>query len=196
MHFGGFSCITLIGAAFHAWSPAYFIRVHGMETSDVGVIYGGITVGFAICGVLAGGVIGDWLATKKGYTDAFIRVPLWGACILFFPACVATLVATAFQSFLIMAFFQFFASFHAGMAVAGLLTITPPQFKAQATAIYLFSINVIGLGMGPLLVALVTDYGFKDDAAVGYSMAIIGGLASIVAITLLRQAMKMYQPLK
>jgi hypothetical protein len=46
-------------------------------------------------------------------------------------------------------------------------------------------INLIGLGIGPTAVALVTDHVFHDDRAVNYSLAAIAVLAYIGAATLL-----------
>ena len=49
--------------------------------------------------------------------------------------------------------------------------------RGQASAVYLFIVNLIGLGLGPTAVALATDYVFGDKAMVGYSLALIGGIA-------------------
>ena len=59
------------------------------------------------------------------------------------------------------------------MAPAALHEVTPNQFRGQVIAIYLFFINIIGLGTGPMIVGLITDYGFRDESAVGYSLLVM-----------------------
>jgi hypothetical protein len=58
---------------------------------------------------------------------------------------------------------------------------------------YLFVYQMIGLGLGPSVVAAFTDYVFKDDALVGYSMAAtiaIFGLAAALLFALGRRPMR------
>ena len=54
--------------------------------------------------------------------------------------------------------------------------IVPNQLRAQTTAIYYFVINVLGLTLGPLLIALVTDQYFADESMLRYSIAIVATL--------------------
>ncbi len=192
-HFLGFSMITGVGYAFHAWVPAYFIRVLEWEASQVGLVYGTISLVCAPAGVLSGGWIGDHLL-RRGRGDAHMRTPVFGALLLFFPAALAT---TAFSpgvmtTLALLGALQFFASFHAGLAVASLHEVTPINLRARATALYLFVINIVGLGLGPLLVAIITDYVFGDEAAVGQSLAITGAAASALAFLLLLYANRHY----
>lgn len=193
-HFAGFSLLTMVGYGFHSWVPAYFIRHWGWQTADIGVMYGTINVLAAPLGVLCGGYCGDWLA-KRGHGDAFIRGPIIGAFCLLVPACIATspLMPSATLSLVVLTALHFFASFHGGMAVAALHTVTPIRMRAQATACYLFFINLIGLGLGPLVVALITDVVLKDTAAVGTSLMIVGAVTVPGAIALLVYAGRKYR---
>ena len=60
----------------------------------------------------------------------------------------------------------------AGLNGATLQTITPPHFRGQAGASFLLIGNILGLGFGPLLVALLTDYVFSDQSMVHYSLQV------------------------
>lgn len=59
--------------------------------------------------------------------------------------------------------------------------VLTPQRIAQASAIYLLFVNLIGIGMAPLLTAAITQYGYGDDLAVGKSCAIVAGGATVLA---------------
>ena len=63
---------------------------------------------------------------------------------------------------------------------AALQMITPNQLRAQTTALYYFVINIFGL-LGPTAVASVTDFGFGDDNALRWSLAIVCSIASVIA---------------
>jgi MFS family permease len=65
-------------------------------------------------------------------------------------------------------------------AVAALQNVTPNEFRGQISALYLFTIGVIGGGIGPLVVGLLNDYVFHSEAMLRYSMVVVtvifGGL--------------------
>jgi MFS family permease len=190
-HNVGFAMITLIAYAFPAWVPSYFIRTLGWTAAETGIIYGLIALIASPLGVLAGGAMGDWML-KNGYKDAFFRVPVYGAVALMLPACFATMGTNPIIAIVLLVIFHFFSSFHAGMAVASLHLITPVQFRAQATALYLFAINLIGLGLGPVMVALLTDFYFEDPTAVGKSLSMVSVVVIPIAIVLLWQTKRLY----
>jgi MFS family permease len=62
------------------------------------------------------------------------------------------------------------------------MMIVPNQMRAQTTAIYYFVINMLGLTLGPLLIAVVTDSVFADEAALRYSISIVSGVAGVLAL--------------
>ena len=192
-HFLGFSMLTTIGYAFHSWVPAFFIRTHGWEASEIGISYGTINIITAPLGVLIGGWFGDRLL-KAGRSDAYLVGPIIGAIPLWIFASLATapFISAPVISLGLLAALHFFASFHAGMAVAALHTATPITMRSQATAAYLFVINLVGLGGGPLVVALLTDFVFQNEQLIGSSLMIVGGCATPIAIFMLTLAARQY----
>jgi MFS family permease len=66
-----------------------------------------------------------------------------------------------------------------GAATAAVQEMMPNQVRALASAILLFILNLIGLGLGPTSVALFTDFVFQDESAIRYSLVLLilcGGL--------------------
>ena len=59
----------------------------------------------------------------------------------------------------------------------------PPvgRMRATASAIYLCLLNLAGIGLGSVLVALATDRLFGDDLAVGKSLALVGTACAPIA---------------
>ena len=54
-------------------------------------------------------------------------------------------------------------------------------------------ITLIGLGIGPTAVALVTDYVFAEDNALRYSLLIVTAFAVFSSIVLLSMGLKPYR---
>ena len=80
-----------------------------------------------------------------------------------------------------------------GAAPAAIQQIMPNEMRAQASALYLFVVNLIGLGLGPTAVALVTDYVFNDDGAIGLSLLVVGIFTHIGAVVAFALGLKPFR---
>ncbi len=185
----GFALLSLAGYANSAWIPTFFIRNHGWTASEIGVVYGAIYCVFGVLGVVAGGRFSDWLA-ERGYQDANLRVGLIAALGLL--PCVISylLVPDGRWAAILLAPTVFFKSAPWGVAAAAIQQVMPNAMRGQASALYLFSINLIGLGLGPTAVALMTDYVFRYDNAVSYSILVVSVAAQLCAASLLWMGLK------
>lgn len=151
----GFSCAGMFGYGAIAWATAFFHRSYGMSSGEIGPIIGILVgVGGAI-GTLAGG----WLADRAGKRD--VRWRLWIICITAsIAAPLSTAAFLANNPWLTLALMTLPASvaiFHAGPTYALVQELVPLRLRALAAAFLLFSLNVIGGGLGPFLVGLLSD---------------------------------------
>ena len=163
-----------------AWAPTYFIRHYGWSPAFTGQVYGFTVAIFGALGVLCGGVIADRLA-KRGYRDAYMRVALIGT-LCWFPTGIAyLLVPDPVLAIVLLAPTIFFATTPYGVAPAALMEFTPAPMRGQMGALYLFVGNLIGLGIGPTAVALLTDFVFQDDSRVGSSLLVVTVGAHVLA---------------
>jgi MFS family permease len=156
------------------WCATCLIRVHGMSLSESGLSMGLIQgVGGAL-GTYTGGRLCDAL----GRRDArwMVWIPALGA-LLSIPLLVVFLLwptrAGALAGYApAMAFSVFFVgpSYSVTQGLARL------RMRAQAAAIVMFVINLIGLGIAPLAVGALNDWlapRFGDEA-VRYSLLVTG----------------------
>ena len=120
----------------------------------------------------------------RGYTDAKLRVGIIAALGNIVCGAAYTLAPTAALSVAALVPYNFFASFAFGAAVAAVQEITPNRMRAQAGALFVSATTLIGLGLGPSLIGLLTDRVFGTDSAVRYSLLAITmvGLASAVIL--------------
>lgn len=191
-HFAGFSVIIMLAYALLAWTPTFFIRTYGWTPGEIGVAYGSIILVFFTAGIVGGGFMADVLR-RKGNPDANIRIVMIGS-LAFVPfGVLAPLMPEAWLALLLVAPTSFFIGLPHGLGPAALQPITPNQLRAQVSALYLFTINLVGMGLGPLSVALVTDYVFGDPSYIHYSLASVSALVAPISALLLWRALKPYK---
>ena len=130
---------------------------------------------------------------RRGYTDANLRVIMIGALCSIPFGIAAPLVNDVWLALALMAPFTFLWSLPHGIAPAALQPITPNQMRAQVSALYLLSVNLIGLGIGPTFVALMTDYLYGDSALVGHSLATVAAITAPLSALILYTGLKYYR---
>lgn len=190
-HNFGFACLSFASYGASAWIPTFFIRTHGLTAGEVGIYYGSLVMVAGSLGIVFGGRLSDYLA-RKGYQDANMRVGLLSA-VLTLMCNVVFLVDNMTLLWVIMFFNVFTVAMPFGVAPAAIQEVMPNSMRGQASAIYLFVITLIGLGIGPTAVALVTDYVFQDDMAVRYSIFWVASVITIGAVVLLWLGIKPYR---
>lgn len=187
-----FSIFGMAGISYLAWIPATFIRQYGWEPSQVGVAYGAILLFGATPGVLVGGWLTDKLAAR-GRKDA----PLYAAVlalILALPFAVATpFMPTATLALCGLAVFSFFAGVMNSLPATALQAVSPNQLRAQVTAIYFLIGNLISLGLGPTVVAALSDRVLGGSQHIGQALGIVSGVTLAVAIALLIRTLPSYR---
>ncbi len=182
--FLGMSVVTIVGYGFLFWIPTMFIRTWGWSIAEVSLAYGAVVLVFGPIGVNAGG----WLAQKlysDGRRAGHMRVTLLGAFILVPSATLAPLMPSPELTLLMLVFVTIGGAMPSATAAAALMMIVPNQMRAQTTALYYFVTNVLGLTLGSTAIALVTDYVFKDDLALRYSISWVSGTTGVIALVLL-----------
>jgi MFS family permease len=175
----GFYAFAAYG--FTIWGATFMIRVHEMSLTETGIAMG-LIQGF---GGGLGTYLGGTLADRFGREDSrfLVWVPALGGLLalpllglfLFWPDRSGSLAAYA----LAMVFSVFFV----GPSYAIAQGLARLRMRAQAAAMLMFAINLIGLGIAPLAVGMLNDslastYGVE---AIRYSLMITGA-ASLWAV--------------
>jgi len=178
-HFLGLSVMTVIGNAYVFWLPSVFIRTHGWTVGEISFWYGVILGIGGPVGVTLGGLIGDRLY-KNGQKDGHMRAALYGTLMLVPAAIIVPLIPNAGVAMALMVVHSVASGIPTAAGPAALMMIAPNQMRGQITAMYWFVISGLGLGLGPLSVALLTDKVFGNPAAVGYSLALVSAIAGLL----------------
>jgi len=187
----GVACTALMSYGLTAWVPTYFGRTFGWTVPQAGLRYGLVLVGSSVAGVLAGGAYADRLH-RQAVPDGRLRVGLV-TCVGCLLTAFVPLLPSARLALLGLALPSFFIAMPMGAATAAIQEIMPNQVRALASSIFLFILNLVGLGLGPLLVALFTDHLFHDEGAIRYSLALVLLLGGVVGAACFLLAFKPYR---
>ena len=157
----GVTLTSMIGYALTGWTPAYLIRSFGLNTLQVGNIVAPL---LAIAGV-ASGLGSGWLANRLSERYGMKAQPLMIAGLkalalpfliwFYFAGSAPLAVGVYFIAVLLQ-------SCYLGPTFAMIQTLAPLKMRAVWAAITLLVINLIGLGIGPTMVGVLSDYFAAD----------------------------------
>ena len=192
LHFVALALLSMCGYCVAAWLPTALIRAYGVSYGQVGKVLGVSTMLMNSSGMLLAGILCDRL-TKAGRQDAPIVVALIAACGIATFACLPPVMPSVGMVW--AALFVSGITFNAynGVGPMAVNQVTPNQYRAQVSAVYLFVVNALGLGIGPTLVPLLNDHLFHDPLKIRYSLIIVVFLAALSAIILLLLVRPIYR---
>jgi len=183
-HLAGFALLGIVLNSLTAWTPSHFIRSFGQTPGQSGFWLGSLIAIFGTSGIIAGGWWSD-RAQRLGRPDGPMRVGVISALGSLLFGVVAPLAGSLELALALYAPLLFFSTFAYGAAPAAVQMMTPAPMRAVASAIYLFFLNFVGMGLGPLMTAAVTDYVFGNDLAVGRSLSVVVGISAALSALLL-----------
>ncbi|MDB2364480.1 MFS transporter [Luminiphilus sp.] len=168
-----------VGCAFSAFisygngnfMPSFLMRNHGLSLTEVGVILGLISGLSGAAGTFLGGYMADRLATRD--MRWYLWIPILGGLSAMIPAYYTLLGENT--TFIVAAMIpsQILSALYLGPCIATCHNLVSPGMRAMASAILYFVLNLIGLGLGPLTVGILSDFyaePFGDDN-LRYAMA-------------------------
>lgn len=174
----GMGASPLIGYAWN-WLPTLFDRVWGWDVAQFTGAYGVILLIFGPLGALTGG----WLATywyRRGHADAPYIAALIGLAVMTLCAALLPLAPTPEIALWLLVPASWAGALNAASGAAAAVFMTPGEFRAQVSSIYVLTINGFGLLIGPTAVGLLNDRVFPGPEGVRYSLttvALVGALA-------------------
>ena len=165
------------------WLPSYFLRTYELDIGTIGA-WMALTTGF---GGGLGSFCGGWMADKFGAKD--VRWYLWVPAILaslLVPVQLAILLSGEVYFALIMtAPFHFLSAAYLGAVLAVSHNLVNGRMRAMTSAVLFFVLNLIGLGLGPVIVGFLSDVFTRNGmvAPLGTAMLICGTVAAIWSVT-------------
>jgi MFS family permease len=189
--FVGFSMISLSAVALATWSPELFRRAYGWPMKQTGAFLGLTMILVGGPSTVIGGLVGDRLRAKGRLDGAFLLAML--------------VLALAVPAFLVLGFVPDAGKAQLALAVAlGLLTfpgalgpaavqlVTANRVRAQVSAVYVCCTNLVGAGLGPLAVGMVSDALGDQPRALAWAVGLVGAIACPLGVLILWSGRKAY----
>ena len=177
----GLSAISMMTNGIKAWVPTFFMRRFEWTVAETGFWFGSGLLVFGTVGVISGGQLAGWLR-GRGDLASNLKVGILTALLILGFGLVAPLVPDPTLSLVLYCAAIFSAAMPFGAGAAAIQEITPNQMRGQVAAVYLFAINLAGIGLGPTVVASFTDLVFGRDEAVGQSLAALVAIGVPLAL--------------
>ena len=168
---------SLIGYALAGWGPSYLQRSLGYTVREVSLLFAPLAAVAGTIGGLAGGAIANYVARRRG-----LYMQSWMVAILKFAALPFMLgfYLTDDRSLAIVFYIlnYLLASSYLGPTFALIQGLAPLRMRAMWAAVTLLVINLVGLGLGPTLIGVLSDL-FKPMAgeqSLRWALVCIGAL--------------------
>ncbi len=182
--FVSYAAVTGLAYAFVSWAPAFLARRYSLGPAEVGAHFGPVMLLAGLLGPLVAGSLADRLRARHGSLSPF-RV----MNVLFVVVVAASYLAFSAKEFDIAlagcGLVGFLATGLLGLPPLALLLATAPEIRGQVAGINLMTGNLLGLTIGPLGVAVLSQYvlaaGSLGQAlgCVVAALAVAGLLASL-----------------
>ncbi|MDW3648789.1 MAG: MFS transporter [Bacteroidia bacterium] len=192
---------AFVGYANTSWMPSLMLRIHGglewippfaSEAVTINLTVVGLMFAFSVgvgggLGTFLGGFLSDRLSKRDNRwycwisaLSILISIP-FGYAVIF----------TGNMTLLVLMFFisNVLFGMYLGPSIAVSHSLVPPHFRAMASAVLFFVLNLIGIGMGPLVTGIFSDLlapTFGDES-VRYALA-ISVVADLAAMWLFYKA--------
>lgn len=183
--------LSIIGYGALAWAPALFERSFNIPPARSGIVLGILIAVAGTIGTLASGTLSDWWLAR-GRPDARFRVAWVGTLLFTVPAVLWPLMPTAELAFALLFVTVTGLALAQSAAPASIQAVVPNRMRGQAIAVYLLLAGLLGIGLGPTAVALVTDYMFHDDAALRYALSFTAAPSALLALWLIGSGLRPY----
>jgi MFS family permease len=184
--------LSIIGYGALAWAPAQFDRRFAIAPAKSGIVIGIVVAAAGGIGTLLSGFLSDYWS-NRGVNAARLRVAFVGVLLLPAPAVLWPLVGSPVLAYALLFLTVFSLSIAQSAAPALIQAVVPNRMRGQAIACYLLLAGLMGIGLGPTLVAMLTDFVFKDHNALRYSLALSAAPTALLALWLIGSGLKYYQ---
>ena len=169
----GAGCASLMGYGLLFWLPSFFMRTYGLTLPEVSRLLGGLLLTGGIGGIALGSYLADRFGPRR--PAAYALVPaLAFLCIL---PCYALGTSLPYGWLAIVCCLLGGALQLAwlGPILTAIQQLVPVRMRALASATFLFIVNLLGLGLGSLLLGFASDRLAARFGSDSLRYAIMGG---------------------
>jgi MFS family permease len=171
---------SLVWYAGSTLNASFLHRSHGMASGEAGS-WLALFSGTAAVGTFLGGYLGDCMSVRTGDRRWYMWVPGYATLAMVpfqFSSYLADSLGVMVPSFVVM---LTLGSMFFGPSFAMSQGLAPPRMRAVATSLVLFMQTLVGLGLGPVIVGMISDH---LKPSIGEAQGLRCGLVSVGVVNL------------
>jgi MFS family permease len=180
--YAAYGALALASWGAKAWTPAMLVRHFGMTLESVGRTLGITTLVVAATGTLIAGQIIDGGIARQGARGKLAMLAILALCGV--PSVFAVFAPDGIRAILLVTVLGLALSAGTTAVLSALADLVPNEMRAVSVSILGLCSTLLGLTLGPFLIANVTEHGFRDPQMVGYSIMLVAGPALLCASAL------------
>jgi MFS family permease len=138
------------------WNAPFFIRIHEMSLTDIGSILA-LIAGIGAIGTFFGGYISDKLSDRTNDKRWYFWVPGIATLVMVPFQLVAYLYGGVWVVVASLMMVAILGNAYLGPSFAMTQALVSLRMRAVASAILLFVLNLIGMGLGPYFIGVLSD---------------------------------------
>lgn len=165
---------AIIGNGLITWMPAVLMRAYGASVRDVALYYGPVVSISLMLGLVFGGSLVSWFTRFS--LRAYAIVPAI-AMLVCAPLFALTLMAGSWQMALVWMFIPTaLINFVVPPALTLVQNLAPAEARSTASAVLMLVLNLVGIGIGPVLIGSISDRLVTSMGDDGLRYAMMAGL--------------------
>lgn len=174
---------AMVGNGLLTWMPALLMRTHGASVRDVALYYGPMVGISLIVGTILSGVVVTRMESRS--IKAYALVPA-GAMALCAPLFLFALTSESWQSMLLWLFVPIaLMNFVIAPALSLIQHLAPADARSTASALLMLVLNLVGIGLGPLLIGMVSDALAASEGTRSIHIAMMTVIGPLMVATVL-----------
>lgn len=196
------SVSLFLGAAFFSvlayadsWYPELFIRTWGWDVEHSGRINGASSL---IAGPL-GLIFSGWYSSRmleKGQLDACLRLTAFGAIGITIAATSMPLAPDPMSMAALLFCFKFFIGWTPVLIPSAIQMVAPNHLRGQLGAFFLFAVGIIGVSLGPIMPAFLSDFVFSGENSLRYALSTAAIIFGPLTFVLLWVGLKQFRQVR
>jgi predicted MFS family arabinose efflux permease len=166
------------------WWPSFYSRSYDIGISSIGVYLGLAVGGSAATGSLVGGLVAHSLANRTSGAPLIVGASV---TMLALPAAMGSVLVSRLElSVALVSLSAFCWSVSNGPVIATAASVVSPTMRATSLSIIIFATSVVGFGLGPLSVGLLSDFLQPQlgQQALRYALLLPASLLPVMAAVL------------
>lgn len=166
------------------WWPSFYSRSYDIGISSIGIYLGLAIGGSAATGSLVGGLVAHGLVNRRSGAPLIVGAAV---TMLAMPAAIGSLLVSRLElSVVLVSLSAFCWSVSNGPVIATAASVVSPTMRATSLSIIIFATSVVGFGLGPLSVGLLSDFLQPQlgEQALRYALLLPASLLPVMAAVL------------